>query len=330
MDEGKQERQRLTPRRLMYQQFREGDAVTLSGSCGDVEGIFVDFRHPDLPAGEWEARPWWPVWATNDNAGLMFPYEATTPLETYHRLKPSTAQLPVIYALPGDELRIESVEGECIGGPYDHPHDVSRRLATLVLIRADRERVTPPWPLPFYGITQLRDAPPIEAYDRLAERVLQKHGNPARIEQLSGIVIAMHNAPDAVPDLSDRALRAVNEAEKAIAELSASLDDRQLGYLRRAVSAAALAGFAQGKAELRKAELAAAASAAPLKLGPDKLRNDVWRDFATAAWQAEPTRSAYSIKEELIGSGKADPSQESSIMRQLRKNPLNPKYAGKG
>ena len=325
-DTTQQDRVRLVPRVLHYQKLREGDLVTRAGEAGLVEGVHVDFQHDGLPSGEWEARPWWVVWgAPPDSAGLIFPYEAKFDLDQYRRWVPAVADSPALYVRPGDRILIESVEDGKLGGPYDHPHDLTCKMVRLLLVREDGEEVRPPSPLAFYGTTQLRDAPPVEAYDRLAERVLAANNYPCRIEKLPGSRFAIKTNPQSIPDLGERALLCVGDVEEALAELVPTLDPRQLELVRRAVSGASLAGFSQGKFELRKAEEQAAGSARGREHGPKALRNDVWWDFASSAWGAEPQRSTYSIKEELITTGLAEPSQESAIYRQLKKHPLNPK-----
>lgn len=324
------QRTRLVPRELRYQSLRPGGSVTMAGAVGEVESVRVDFRHPDLAAGEWEARPWWVVWTLPDSAGFIFPYEANQ-VDHYLRLVPAAAHLPQVFAEPGDTITIEAVDCEDIAGPFDHPHDVKRKLARLRLTKATGEAISSPNLTPFYGVTQLRDAPPLEAYDRLAERVLADHGFPEAIDALPGMIVNHLADPASVPDLRERALLCVGEAEKALRQLRGKFelqtDQGRASWrlVQRAVAAAALGGFSQGKAELRKAEKQAAGSAEGRAQGPLSLRNQQWWDYATAAWEAEPSRTAYSIKEGLIAERIAEESQESSIFRQLKKHPLNPK-----
>lgn len=322
-------RRRLVPRQLRYSELRRGDAVTLSGSEGEVEGVFVNFGHPDLPPGEWEARPWWVVWdSPPDSAGFIFPYEAKFDLEAYRRWVPGVQGLPALYANPGDTITVEAVECEEIGGPFDHVHDISRKLVRLVLIRSDGEEVRPQNPLAFYGVTQLRDAPPIEAYDRLVERVLADHDNPRSIEQLSGMHFAIKSAPASVPELRERALRCVGEAERSLTALWDTLDADQQKLLQRAVAGAALAGFSQGKAELRKAEKQARGSAKGRAHGPKSQLDQEAIDFAKAAWAKEPARRKKNIAQELaiIRCGEADENLVRAIMRTLQ--PYDPHKKG--
>src|SRR5690606_39010664 len=109
-------------------------------------------------------------------------------------------------------------------------------------------------------------------------------------EQLPGLHFAIKSAPATVPELRDRALRCVGEAERALAALWEGLDANQQRLLQRAVAGAALAGFSQGKAELRKAELQAAGSARGRSFGPKAQLDRDAIEFAEAAWKADPSR----------------------------------------
>ena len=170
--------------RLVERHVAEGEiaiealAVSRAERPGIVDGVHVDFRHPGLPPGEWEARAWWDVGADGECwSGFLFPSEAAA-CEGQSDDDLSRRKLSLPRALPGDRLTVEHVVDDIGHRLFDHRHDRITKLAHLVLTRPEGSQLRPDTPLAFYGVTQLRDAPHRDAYDRLAERILAEQGNP--------------------------------------------------------------------------------------------------------------------------------------------------------
>jgi len=309
-------------------------AVAVSGAdCeGIVDGVIVDFRHPALPAGEWYARPNWHIWpAGNSQCGFAFPSVAAYIRQNPGLVEPGEELPDLIYlAHAGDRLIVTEVHDKISDRRFDHVHDATVKLANLVLEKATGERVASPWPLPFYGATQLRDGPQIDAYDRLINRVLAEHGNPDLDRFEDKQLIGREDGWPAAADmtLSQRALCHAGEAERALDRLRTFIestgDQAAMASLRSFARSTALLGFFQAKNELRRAEQIGEASTRNLSLGPKALRNTGWHDFATPCWEAEPARTRSSIFKEMVAAGAAHDDERRSVLRSLKKHPLCP------
>ena len=305
-------------------------AVADASQAGIVDGVEVDFRHADLPPGEWVARPWWDVGGDGEAwAGVLFPSEAKACEETNERDEWIERKLTLPRAHPGDRLTVESVVDRIADRRFDHLHDATVKLAYLVLTRPDGSKVRPASPLAFYGKTQLRDGPPRDAYDRLAERILAEQGNPdphafeierrLRAFEAAGKPLNEHS-------LGERAALAIEEAERAWLDLVTDhLKDDLLGQaaLRMALNSATLAAFFQAKHELRTAERLAQRVAE----GGDKARNkakakDNRFRYAQEIWSESPELSvpalARRVLERLYWEDDVPMIAESSMQDSLR------------
>lgn len=267
-------RNRFVPEHVAEgQTAQEALAVADASRAGVVAGVAVDFRHPDLPPGEWIARAWWDVAHDSEaHAGFIFEEEAVACERELAAMPESGAQdlmdrralimrkLALPHVKPGDRISVESVVPRIVGGPFHHPHDMTVRLANLVCTKPSGETIRPASPLTFYGITQLRTGPERDAYDRLADRILLAVGglDPRKYE------VTRKYREDAAGRWQDapldvRAAHAIEQADNAITDLVAILgtleDEGRAGALLRcAVNEAALAGFLQAKHESTRAE----------------------------------------------------------------------------
>lgn len=283
-------RRRLVKREISVGQ-RQKDALSVARADreGVVDGVIVDFRHPDIPPGEWEAREFWHVGAdTLQHCGFIFPTELQTcldPSNTDRRnLIPEKLKLPRAYA--GDKLTVEAVIDQISDNNFDHRHDATIKVAQVVLTRVNGETVRPASPMNFFGVTQLRDGPMRDAYDRIAARILSEHGWPDsdRLEALSKLrPITTTWVSEQDLNLSERALLAVEESERAWHELIDKYfcdDVHGQVLLRTAMAGAVRAAFFQAKHESREAERRATAQLENLAEGPRTRKG--WDRIASA------------------------------------------------
>jgi hypothetical protein len=163
-------------------QTQEGEdgrlAVLIGGPLrvGTFQGVHIDFRHSDLPQGEWEALPWWHVWGPTPKwAGIIFPAEASGGLKKLRAAKGWGDALPAVYARPGDRITITAVTTEKMRSRFDHPHDQEVRIATLRIERPTGEFVEA-GPLAFYGTGAIVGHSTVEAFDHMVERILGHAG----------------------------------------------------------------------------------------------------------------------------------------------------------
>lgn len=175
-----------SPERITKREAAEGEDARLAAliggrlRVGTLEGVHVDFRHKELPADEWEALPWWPVWGEPPcNAGIVFPSEARVGIAKLREIKAMPEDRAAVYALPGDRISIERVEEVELGAEFDHPHDRFMRLAHLRIERPTGEVLHPPGPLGFYGVGSVHGHGSREAFDHIIERVLRHAGAKA-------------------------------------------------------------------------------------------------------------------------------------------------------
>jgi len=104
---------------------------------GVVEGIHVDFSHPQLQVGEWRALRWFDL---ENSGGLRFPWSD----ETFK----SRSLAPAVLSLQaGDRLRVGRVERVRYRHP-GHLTDVEHRLAYMIVERGE-EILDSPSPVRF-------------------------------------------------------------------------------------------------------------------------------------------------------------------------------------
>ena len=171
----------MTHRRITDLSIAEGETGTVAPliagrqRCGVIEGVEVDFRHPDLPADDWEARPFWYVWGESpSHAGIIFPYEAAYGVAELRKLKAIDDSVPAVFALVGDKITVESVVPKIEDRRFDHPHDAQQRLAYLRIERPSGEVRYPAGPLTFYGTSQIKNGALRETFDHIVTRIVRQ------------------------------------------------------------------------------------------------------------------------------------------------------------
>lgn len=332
--EKKPGRVRLVDRRIAEGETQiEALAVARADCEGFVDGVHVDFRHPGLPPGEWEAREFWHVGANSEaHCGFLFPTEGAwcdaNPEQVREELLHEKLTLP--RAAPGDRLAVESVVDRISDRRFDHLDDSVVKEAHLVLTRPNGEMIRPARSLLFYGVTQLRDGPSRDAYDRLVERVLAQFGgadpHSFGVQRLLRPIGQAWKATSDFP-LSERAALAIEKAEQAWLKLDRNFlkgDAEAHVLLRRALSGAVLAAFFQAKHELREAERLGSGVKENLAEGPAKLRNQHWWAAADRHWQGNPNWRRNRVITEMINTGEAEEFERRSILRSLKKHPRCP------
>lgn len=284
------------PKRVTDKEVAEGDRAATAahiggaGRVGDLDGVRVDFRHPELPPEEWEARPWWHVWGDPPtSAAILFPNEAAHGSEEDLRGMKGGLCIPLVAAQPGDTITVESVVAEISDRRFDHQHDAQRRLAYLRIERPDGSLLHPPGPLAFMGITQIRHGATRESFDNIVARICAHAGRTTPyVECANG-----NHVGDWGWDmpLEEIARHVAADAHDAYFELLGQLPDEGMAraYLRNVINSAALAGFLLGKVEARRPERTAAAVAEAAERGAAKVTRVDWRERAIALWKENPT-----------------------------------------
>lgn len=312
------------PRRIKQREAAAGEQAKLATAIageqrvGVLDGVEVDFTHPELPAGEWEALPWWNVAGPPpNNAGILFPSEAAHRLsDDWREVKGSWADFPFVEVRAGDKITVESVLVKLEGGGFDHPHDRQVRLASLKVERPNGEVLRPDGPLGFYGTGRILQHGSREAFDHIVDRVLSHAG--------------VEDFPPPIPDevhvslwsrpLEEIALFFTQEAHRSFFKLNDTLPPDGAGGLQRAhlrslANAAALSGFLLAKLEARKPESAARGVMANRAKGTDAVRRDDWPDKASAIWAAHPEYRRTTVAK-LVAEGTDD--DERAIMRAIK------------
>ncbi len=319
-----------TARRIAEKQVGEGErnATATDIGCGsrvgNLDGVHVDFRHQDLPADDWEARPFWHVWGDSPaHAGILFPGEAASGTEAELRAEKGGLAIPLLRVEEGDRITIESVVVEVGDRRFDHPHDVQRRSAFLRIDRRSGEVVRPHRPMMFYGRTQIRKGALRESFDHILARVCAHAG--VQTPYIAGLNGHFPGFADGGHWSWDRPLEELAryetaEAHDAFFELAARLDELGAAHLRRLINSASLAGFLLAKVEARKAEKTAAGVMLNREAATKKVTRLDWRARAQEIWAEHPdyrrTRVAKMIAEENPD------DDQSSIMRALK--PIDP------
>ncbi len=287
-------------RRVTDLQVQDGEEgriaaeIATTGRVGIFEGVHIDFTHPDLPADEWWARPWWHVFGDGEHhCGLVFPGEASA--EDWQRAK-STVGRPAIYAKPGDKVTIARVQQVDNISFLHHPHDYSVRKAYLTLTRPDGSSESDIGPLAFYGNTRIMHHGSREAFDNAVARISAIEPAGLRWSDASeahfpiwengAAVVAKHHAARAHDDLF-----------KLLDALPP--DDSAHVHLRSLVNSAILAGFALAKHEAQRAERQAAGAAKGARAGAEKTADHVAREMAKQLWDENPTETVYWVAKQI-------------------------------
>lgn len=292
--------------------------IACGGRLGVLDGVEVDFRHPELPPEDWEARPFWHVWGSPpSNAGILFPGEASHAPEAQLREFKGGLSIPLIAVAAGDRISIESVITEIADRRFDHPHDAQKRLALLRIEKASGEVVHPPGPLMFYGTTQIRRGATRESFDHILGRICRHAGTETLYERgLNGYYKGTDFDWD-MP-LEQIARHFAADAHDAFFDLQSRFPEGDLGgaHLRNLANSAALAGFLLGKIEARKSEQVAGSVMANRDRATEKVTRVDWLAKAKAIWAEHPdwrrTRVAH-----MIAEGSDDDPR--AIMRAIKK-----------
>lgn len=243
------------PRRISnYQVTRGSDAAVAAEIATDkrqgiLQGVDVDFRHPDLPEGWW-ARPFWYVWGLPPaSAGLIFPDEATHTLDELRKAKGDMADAAPVYAREGDRLTVSRVEVVNEARFMCHPHDALAYDAFLTLTRTSGETLSDIGPVRFHGSTRLRGGASREAFDNAMRRIADLQGY--------WVLPELEPVPrwDDGPDTVARWHGSV--AHRCYSNLLEGID-RSDGRMRASLNSlsnsAMMAGYALAVHEMRKAE----------------------------------------------------------------------------
>jgi len=327
-------RRRLVKREISVgQRQKEALSVARADREGVVDGVIVDFRHPDITPGEWEAREFWHVGADdNQHSGFIFPSEVIAcehPNNSHlYDLLADKKKLPRANA--GDKLTVESVTELNSDRRFDHPHDAIVKEAYLALTRPNGEVVRPSSPLRFYGVTQLRDAPSRDVYDRIAARVLSDRNWPDydELEEVRARrIITPHWPSEAEMSFSDRALLAIDESERAWHQLVDEYfrDDAHGRRLLRAVlSGAVRAAFFQAKHESNEAEERASTQLENLAEGSRTRKNWDWIAAGRKIASEHPDWARNRIVTGVIKELKLPETKRVSLLRSFKREQIGP------
>lgn len=167
---------------------------------GEVDGITFDFRHADLPAGEWytptlrhklsdikkpkvEGEPflWFPWLGIFDEQILRQQVEADADKKnppSRHKIE-ETLRLrsPDFKLEAGDVIRVIRVEGIAGSDELEHPHDTQTRKAYLAVERKPGVIIRIPGHMKFYGATALMGVgASSEVFSSIENRILSLFG----------------------------------------------------------------------------------------------------------------------------------------------------------
>lgn len=321
------------PKRITTRQIGAGEdaalAVRLGGDLrvGNFQGVHIDFRHPELPIGEWEALPQWPVWGEPPvNAGIIFPSEARFGIAELRKVKAMPDQ-PAVYAQPQDRITIERVEVQASERLFDHPHDREVRLAFLRIERPTGEVLRPPGPLAFFGKGRILRHATRESFDHIIERAL-------RLAGLDGFPPRPVDYFFRKRTPEDEAIFAAAEAHGDYFKLFERLsgDDMGRAYLRSLANQAALMGFLVAKLEARTAERAGGGVMRNRAKATEAITRVDWHAKAKALWAEHPGWTLNRVSELIADE---DGSAETrSVARSIRAArgiipPTSPSYKGR-
>ncbi len=216
-----------------------------AGRVGDLQGVHVDFRHPELPAEDWAAPFFWYVWG---HTSLLFPGEAVLGVEALRERKAGTvADLSeLVMVRPGDRVTVRSVIAEMIpgAGPHRHPHDREQRLAYLRVTRASGDEVDVQRPVRFSGTAQLLGAPTLQFFDSLVERICRHRG--AELDERDW-------GPESSAPYNIASVAAYSTMVRFLGARDGA-DGPTVDLMRHVINQAALAGYMLGVGEGRPLE----------------------------------------------------------------------------
>lgn len=262
---------------------------------GLIDGVEIDFRHPDIDPDDWEPRPWWHL-ATYSvgSAGLVFPSDGEL------QVPPITDGLKVE---AGDRVRIASVAYENEGPLFLHPHDSHVYEAQIVVDRANGATEQGSI-LTLFGVTSLRMGNETEAFRTMAARVCSTLGLerlndfdfPRMAARNRGLVeeatYNLRRAESAFYSL-DRMLKFVEDNKTAPDEIEKMWGNEWWNpVLESLINAAAYGGYLLARSETDGAEGAIeAATKRKMVLDEGRLANkdiDGRRLRAREIWAANP------------------------------------------
>ena len=272
---------------------------------GLIDGVEVDFRHPDLPASDWWADPSWWVWGYQ-RCGVVFPTDAERAREDREAARQEGIEVPPAHFLgDGDKITVASVVHKIGDRRFDHPHDAQIKLAYVRLHRANGEVIDLENPIPFYGRTRILQHGTREAFDQIAQRICDRLG----VDDLPRWGISSTPAGDVWEQPLDHLAGIfARDAERAFNNLLPHLPDDgapdaklERANLRKLINKAALAGFLLAKAEARAAEHVARGVWKNLELAQDaRLRTDLIA-AAQEVWGKHPTWTKNRVAEAIRG-----------------------------
>lgn len=280
------------------------DRIAGAERRGFIDGVEVDFRHPDL-SPEWEPLPQWYVWARPPiHAGILFPKEAALRLtDEFKQIKADLEDLPAIEAQPGDRVSVESVVPQIGDRRFDHPHDNQCRLAYLQLERGSGEVVRGIGPLAFYGATRIRAGAHRETFDHVLARIRIHTAKELYERGLNGSY-PPSSWNWAMP-LEDIARVMGAQAHAAFFKLLDLLPPDEGGstaraHLRSLANDAVMAGFLLAKSEARAVEDRAMRQIAAARQAADTRRDDDLIEKGRDLEALHPTWKRNRIAKELL------------------------------
>lgn len=289
--------------------FRAAIEIEETGA-GNVGGVTVDLRHPDLPVSEWR-HPWLRLAICSD--GQPFRSFEPTLLFPWQR-KFDWAKGGKPWAKPdalideGDILRVSDVDIDRFpDSDFDHIHDAEARFVRLAIHRKSGEKITLEKPLLFVGTTSFRLLNFRDEFDSLGLRICGYFG----VRTLDDVSASLKgNAAEAAQRMKNALLCVTTPREVARRWLSGK--EPELLEAHRtwvAIDDAMMAGYywAKAEAELNLKPLAVATldrKQNARKAGRDS--GKARRQKAAAEWQdrALDLAKAERVKEPALSQNK--------------------------
>lgn len=226
---------------------------------GQAHGVRIDLRHPAIDPHGWEPHLWarggagldWP-WLHERRAKFRAQAEDQTASAIERRIARELLEheRDFLRVEAGDIVRVKDAWAVVEDTGYLHPHDHTTYFAELEVEKPDGRRLAAPRFLRFIGATSLYNAPLIDFFDRLTERLRQDFG----VASLEEIDLPLGVLPE------DPRTRAV--ALAAMVLVMARRSSINGGDHSSLIHAAAAAGYAMGRFETQAAVEKAAKSRA--------------------------------------------------------------------
>lgn len=270
------------------------DALNAGQQVVVLDGVTIDFRHPDLPSGQYRPDPEWVN--SNHQSGLRGLWNILD--------DPTPADLERC-ARVGDKVKVDQVSLESLprAGIGDTEIDNTGARCFVVIERPDGARSPPIGPIWFLRMESIHSVDPERFLEVLA----------GRFERLW-----------------ERVEEEVQEGSySAVAEESLNfLENGTPGYLpsqAELLSNAALFGYSLARAEAERGIVPLAAGATRTAeqrrsagaLGANAVRRDDWRRAALDIWQSDPTLTVHAVAS-LIVETPGDASGIRSISRAIK------------